>query len=65
MHQTNAHDYSISVSVCINSVAALELEFSTENRKFPSNDSSDRDSFADLSRVADRLQTTECSSKGS
>eukprot|EP00959_Pyramimonas_sp_CCMP1952_P247421 5172177-Pyramimonas_sp.AAC.1 len=59
MQQTNAPDYSASVSVRISSVAAAELEFSTEYRQFR-DDSGDTNSFADLARVADRVQTSAC-----
>eukprot|EP00959_Pyramimonas_sp_CCMP1952_P035674 746962-Pyramimonas_sp.AAC.1 len=56
MQQMNAPDDFGWVYVDISSGCARQLELSTGNR----HDSNNTNSFADLARVADRVQTSGC-----
>ncbi len=49
-----------AVGVLTSTVAALQLELSTEARQHRQDDSNNTNSFADLARVADRVQTSAC-----
>eukprot|EP00959_Pyramimonas_sp_CCMP1952_P091931 1924463-Pyramimonas_sp.AAC.1 len=59
MQQMNAPDDFGWVSVIISSVAVMQLELSTTKTESTCQyDSNNTNSFADLARVADRIQTS-------
>eukprot|EP00959_Pyramimonas_sp_CCMP1952_P010504 220206-Pyramimonas_sp.AAC.1 len=60
MQQTNGPDDSESVSVRISSSALLQLELRAKTDSTSQDDPNDTNSFADLARVSDRVQTSGC-----
>eukprot|EP00959_Pyramimonas_sp_CCMP1952_P451767 9458758-Pyramimonas_sp.AAC.1 len=60
MQETNPHDDIESVSVRISSVALIQPELHAIIDSTSQDDSNNTDSFANLARVADRVQTSEC-----
>eukprot|EP00959_Pyramimonas_sp_CCMP1952_P450461 9432123-Pyramimonas_sp.AAC.1 len=60
MQQTNAHDYFESVIARISSAAPLQPELRAKTDSTSPDDSNDTNSFADLARAADLLQTSGC-----
>eukprot|EP00959_Pyramimonas_sp_CCMP1952_P472112 9499514-Pyramimonas_sp.AAC.1 len=60
MQQTNAHDDFESVPVRISSEALLQPELRAKIESPSQDDSNNTNSFANLARVADRIQTYGC-----
>eukprot|EP00959_Pyramimonas_sp_CCMP1952_P175061 3658307-Pyramimonas_sp.AAC.1 len=61
--QTNAPNASGSASVRTSSVALLQPELIQKMGNICQEDSENRNSFADLARVADPVQTSACNSR--
>eukprot|EP00959_Pyramimonas_sp_CCMP1952_P149738 3132917-Pyramimonas_sp.AAC.1 len=60
MQQTSPHDDIEPASVRISSVALLQPELRAIVDSTSQDDSNNTNSFANLTRVADRVQTSEC-----
>eukprot|EP00959_Pyramimonas_sp_CCMP1952_P108950 2278115-Pyramimonas_sp.AAC.1 len=60
MQQTKGPDDSVSVSVRMSSLALLQPELRAKTDSTSQDDSSGTNSFADLARVVDRVQTSGC-----